>query len=95
MLELLKCLEIKRLGAILCCGNKLNFLGAETIQYCSLSPVMCPSWNKTDLFDKKQTQTDPKWPKGLLNRPRYVKTDPIGSSVVTDRAVHWFRNVNI
>ena len=43
--------------------------------------VMCSSWNKTDLFDKKnRPKTDPKWPKGLLNRPRSVKTDPIGSS---------------
>ena len=29
---------------------------------------------KKDLFDHKKT--DPNWPKGLLNRPRSVKTDP-------------------
>ena len=47
---------------------------------------MCPNWNK-DLFDKKKTQPDPKWPKGLLNRPRSVKTDPIGNSALEKRGI--------
>ena len=37
---------------------------------------MCPNLNNDRPFWQK---TDPKWPKGLLNRPMSVKTDPIGT----------------
>ena len=45
---------------ILCCGNKLNFIEAKTIQYSSLSPIKCPNWNKNRYFFTKKTQNRPK-----------------------------------
>ena len=51
------------LRAILCCGNKLNFLDAKTIQYSSLSPASCKIGKKHTFKQKKQTQNRPKMAK--------------------------------
>ena len=59
-------INIKRLRAVHCCGNKLNFLEAKTIQYSSLSPIMYPNWNKADFFLEK---TDPKL--GMFGEPNF------------------------
>ena len=43
-----------------CCGNKLSFLEDKPISYSFLPLVICQIWNKTDLFDKKETQNNQK-----------------------------------
>ena len=51
-------IQLKRLGAIFCCGNKPNFVDAKTIQYSSLSPVKCKIGKKQTFFTQNRPKMD-------------------------------------